>query len=70
MIESPDNVSITMRYDHESCYVFILNFNNSPQKLDLTFKYEILTGDFSEQQIGSYGVVVLRKTDKHDFLTI
>lgn len=61
MVESPKNVSITMRYTSDSCYVFVMNFNNEVKKVDLNFDYEIVSGEFENGIIQPYGVVVLRK---------
>ncbi len=60
-IESPENVSITMRYSEDSCYVFILNFNNESKITDLPFDYETICGEFKNETINPYGVVVLKK---------
>jgi len=63
IIESPENVSITMRYSDENCYVFIMNFNNEVKPLDLPFDFEVLSGDFSDKSIKPYGIIVLKKTE-------
>ncbi len=61
VIESPDNVSVTMRYSSDSCYVFVMNFNNKAEKVNLPFDYKILSGEFDDKTIKPYGVVVLKK---------
>lgn len=60
-IESTENVSITMRYSEDNEYIFIMNFNNEIKYVDLPFKYEVLSGEFNNQNINPYGMVVLKK---------
>ena len=61
IIESPENVSVTMRYSKDKNYVFILNFNNEEKQINLEFDYTVLSGCFVEKIINPYGVVVLEK---------
>lgn len=64
VVESPENVSVMMRYSDDAQYVFVLNFNNSERQLDIPFEYEVLTGSFEGQKIGAYGAVVLKVCQK------
>lgn len=61
MVSTPQNVSVTMRYKDDQCYVFVLNFNNAPVEIDLPFAYELLVGDLTDQTIAPFGVAVLKK---------
>ena len=65
IIDSPDNVSITYRYCDDSCYIFIMNFNNEKKELKLSFKYEVLIGAIDNDTVEPYACVVL-KTIKHE----
>ena len=60
VIDSPENVSITMRYSEDCRYIFIMNFNNSQQKVDIPFDYDILSGKFDNGCIEPYAIVVLK----------
>lgn len=61
VVDAPENVSITMRYSRNSCYVFVLNFNNEPKQINLSFNYEVLSGAFFDKTVEAYGMVILRK---------
>lgn len=61
IIETPDNVSVTMRYDEENEYVFVMNFNNDIRKVNLPFDYEVISGVYENGNLNPYGVAVLRK---------
>lgn len=60
-VETPENVSVTMRYSGDYCYVFVLNFNNVEKQISLPFDFEVLSGDFSDSCLKPYGAVVLKK---------
>lgn len=60
VIDSPENVSITMRYSEDYRYIFIMNFNNSQQKVEIPFDYDVLSGEFDDGCIKPYGIVVLK----------
>ena len=61
MMESPENVSVTMRYHSDKEYIFVMNFNNEKKRIDLPFDYEIMSGVLKDKKIDPYGVVVLRR---------
>lgn len=61
VVDTPDNVCVTMRYKEDVCYVFVLNFNKTPVEIHLPFEYEILAGEFTGNTISPYGVLVLKK---------
>ena len=61
VVDTPDNVCVTMRYKEDVCYVFVLNFNKTPVEIYLPFEYEILAGEFTGNTISPYGVLVLKK---------
>lgn len=67
VIELPENVSSTIRCSKNTDYIFIMNFNNETKRVELPFKYEILTGEFENELIKPYGVVILKKSN--DFKT-
>ncbi|MBQ8004471.1 MAG: beta-galactosidase trimerization domain-containing protein, partial [Oscillospiraceae bacterium] len=60
VIDTPENVSVTMRYSEDAKYVFIMNFNNKEKELQLPFNYELLSGELVNNIIKPYGVVVLK----------
>ncbi len=60
-VDTPENVCVTMRYAEDSCYVFVLNFNNERTEIDLPFAYEILAGELTDKTIAPYGVAILKK---------
>lgn len=60
-VASQENVSITMRYSESDTYIFVMNFNNEEKLVDLPFEFEILSGEFKENTVKPYGIVVLRK---------
>lgn len=61
VVETPDNVSVTFRYSDNNTYAFVMNFNGEARQVKLPFDYEILSGEFEENNIAPYGVVVLKK---------
>ncbi len=61
VVASPENVSVTFRYSDDGEYVFVMNFNNEQKQLKLPFKYEILSGDFSDGMLEPYETVILKK---------
>lgn len=63
VISSPENVSITFRHSDNCHYAFIMNFNNSTEKVNLPFNYEVLTGEFADCTLSPYGVAVLKIKD-------
>ncbi len=60
IIETPENVSATVRYSDENKYIFIMNFNNRVEKITVKFPYSVICGDFSDGNIQPYGVVVIK----------
>ena len=63
VINTPENVSVTMRYSADNCYVFVMNFNNEAKKVELPFEYEILCGEFEEKTLKPYEITVLKIVD-------
>lgn len=61
VINTPDNVSVTLRYSADKCYAFVMNFNNESKKVKLPFDYEILCGEFEGKTLKPYGIAVLKK---------
>ena len=61
IISAPKNVSVTLRYGEDGEYVFVMNFNNCENTVELPFEYEILSGEFDGGRIAPYGTVILKK---------
>lgn len=61
VVDTAENVSVTMRFREDNTYVFVMNFNNRVEKVYLPFDYEILCGEFEENTLTPYAVVVLKK---------
>jgi beta-galactosidase len=61
IIPAPKNVSVTLRYGENGEYVFVMNFNNCENTVELPFEYEILSGEFDGGRIAPYGTVILKK---------
>ena len=62
VVQTEDNVSLTMRYSDENTFVFIMNFNNEEKTINLPFDdYEVLSGSFDGTRLEPYGVVVLKR---------
>lgn len=60
-INTPENVSIKMRYSTSDTYAFLMNFNNEVKEVNLPFEYEVICGDLSDKKIQPYGVAVCKK---------
>lgn len=61
IVDTPENVSVTMRYSQNDTYVFVMNFSGEEKQLEMPFKYEVLSGEFGGEMISPYGTVVLKK---------
>ena len=61
IISAPKNVSVTLRYGEGGEYVFVMNFNNCENTVELPFEYEILSGEFDGGRIAPYGTAILKK---------
>ena len=62
VVDTPENVSVTMRYSSEISYIFIMNFNNDVREVNLNFEYEIISGELEDGILKPYGVVILKRT--------
>ncbi len=60
-VKTPENVSVAMRYEGETCYVFVMNFNNEEKIVDLPFDYELIGGSFDGNAMPPYGCAVLKR---------
>jgi beta-galactosidase len=61
IIPAPKNVSVTLRYGENGEYVFVMNFNNCENIVELPFEYDILSGEFEGGRIAPYGTAILKK---------
>ena len=60
IIEVPENVSVTVRCSEENKYIFIMNFNNKTEKINVKVPYTLLSGELSDGKLEPYGVTVLK----------
>lgn len=61
VFKTPENVSVTMRFSPDEKYLFVMNFNNKENKIDLPSGYEVMSGNFEEKTLKPYGYVILKK---------
>ena len=64
VMETPENVSVTMRFSETDAYVFIMNFNSEEKAVSVPFGYEVLSGEFDNCIVAPYGTVILKKANK------
>ncbi len=60
IIDTPENVSVTMRYGEDSKYIFVMNFSNEEKLFQSPEGCEIIMGELPGGQLAPYGVVVLK----------
>ena len=60
IVESPENVSVTVRYSEDNKYIFIMNFNNNPVNISVKAPYTVIGGELSDGIIEPYGITVLK----------
>ena len=60
VVDTPENVSVTMRYSSDARYIFIMNYNDENKEIRLPFDFELLSGNFTDNTLGPYGVAVLK----------
>ena len=61
VIETAENVSVTIRYREDNEYIFVMNFNNREEEITVPFDFEVLCGEFNGKTLSPYSVVVLKK---------